>query len=54
MMEALQMGKYGFYVWTCFGLTLSVLIFNEWRARQRQRQMFRDVQVRVKATEERR
>lgn len=27
-MEALDFGKYNFYVWTCYGLTLFILALN--------------------------
>jgi heme exporter protein CcmD len=50
-MEALAMGGYGAYVWTCFGLTLAVLIINEWRIRARQASVYRDIEVRIKALE---
>ena len=50
-MDMFSMGDYGPYVWTCFGLGLAVLMFNEWRARQRHKRMFRDVQVQVRAKE---
>ncbi len=36
-MAALQMGKYGVYVWSCYGLTLIGLLFLVFAAR-RQRQ----------------
>ncbi len=48
-MEALSMGGYGAYVWTCFGLALAVFIVCEWRARLRQRRVYRDIKVRIKA-----
>ena len=50
-MEGLAMGNYGVYVWTCFGLTLAVLLINEWRIRARQSTVFRDIEVRIKALE---
>ncbi len=50
-MEILDMGKYGPYVWSCFSLGLIVLIFNEWRARLRQKLVLRDIEVRLKAQE---
>lgn len=28
------MGGYGPYVWSCFGLTFAVLIYNVWAARR--------------------
>ena len=50
-MDILAMGDYGVYVWGCFALTLVVVLLNEWRARQRQRVVYRDVEVRIKAVE---
>jgi heme exporter protein CcmD len=52
-MENLAMGNYGVYVWSCFGLTLVVVLFSDWRARLRQRRVYRDIEVRIKALEER-
>jgi len=51
-MEKLAMGSYGAYVWTCFGLTLAVLIINEWRIRVRQARIYREIEVRIRALEE--
>jgi heme exporter protein CcmD len=51
-MEFLEMGKYGAYVWTAFGLTLVVVLINEWRVRVRQATVYRDIEVRIKALEE--
>ena len=48
-MDALSMGGYGGYVWTCFILTAVVFVICEWRARQRQRTVYRDIEVRIKA-----
>ena len=48
------MGSYGAYVWSCFGLALAVVVFNEWRARRRQQLEYRDVEVLIKAIEEKR
>ena len=48
-MEGLAMGGYGAYVWTCFALTVVVFIICEWRARLRQRRVYRDIEVRIKA-----
>ena len=53
-MDKLAMGEYGVYVWSCFGLTLAIVALNEWLARRRHRQEYRDAEVRVKAVEERR
>ena len=50
-MEMIDMGKYGAYVWSCFSLALIILVFNEWRARLRQKAVFRDIEVRLKAQE---
>jgi heme exporter protein CcmD len=52
MMDKLAMSGYGFYVWTSFGLALLVLIWNEWSARRRHRNVWRDVEVRIKALED--
>ena len=48
-MEALAMGDYGAYVWSCFALTAIVVIFLEWRARSRHRKVYREIEVRIKA-----
>ena len=52
-MDALAMGNYGAYVWSCFGLTLIVMLLSEWRSRLRHKQVYRDIEVRIKALEER-
>ena len=44
-------GTYGVYVWSCFALTAIVLIICEWRVRLRQRRVYRDIEVRIKALE---
>ncbi|MCJ7590460.1 MAG: heme exporter protein CcmD [Woeseiaceae bacterium] len=51
-MDALAMGNYGAYVWSCFALTLIVIVFSDWRARVRHNQVYRDIEVRIKALEE--
>jgi len=51
-MELLEMGKYGAYVWTAFGLTFALVLINEWRVRARQATVYRDIEVRIKALEE--
>ncbi len=51
-MDSLAMGSYGVYVWTCFGLTLLVVVLSDWRARVRHKQVYRDIEVRIKALEE--
>ncbi len=52
-MDTLAMGGYGLYVWSCFALSFAVFIFNAWRARVRHRGVYRDIEVRIKAVEER-
>lgn len=47
------MGNYGVYVWTCFALTLIVVVLSDWRARVRHKRIYRDIEVRIKALEER-
>ena len=51
-MESLAMGGYGAYVWSCFGLTLAVMLINEWRVRARQASIYREIEVRIKALED--
>lgn len=51
-MESLAMGGYGAYVWSCFALTLAVVVLNEWRARAHHRNVHREIEVRIKAIEE--
>ena len=53
-MDKLAMGGYGAYVWSCFALTALVVVINEWRARRRHRNEYRDLEVRIRAVEERR
>ena len=48
-MDALSMGGYGAYVWTCFALTAIVVIVCEVRARLRHKHVYRGIEVRVKA-----
>ncbi len=52
-MEAFAMGNYGAYVWTCFALTFTVLVYLDWSARARHKRVYRDIEVRIKALEER-
>ncbi len=52
-MEMLSMDGYGLYVWTSFGLTLAVFVINEWRARALHKRVYREIEVRVKALEDR-
>jgi len=51
-MEAISMGNYGAYVWTCFVLAALIVALNEWMARSRHRKVYRGVEVRVKALED--
>ena len=51
-MEALVMGNYGAYVWTCFILAALIVAINEWMARARHRKVSREVEVRIRALEE--
>jgi len=48
-MEALTMGSYGTYVWTCFIMAGLVLLICDWRARSYHRRVYRDIEVRIKA-----
>ena len=32
--DILDMGEYGAYVWSCYGLTFAVLVLNVWLARR--------------------
>jgi len=52
-MDALAMGNYGAYVWSCFALTFVVIVFSEIRSRVRHKRVYRDIEVRIKALEER-
>ena len=35
MIEALSMGGQAAYVWTAYGITLAVIVFNVWAARRK-------------------
>lgn len=48
-MDNLGMGNYGVYVWSCFALTLVVVLISDWRARLRHKRVYRDIEVRIKA-----
>ncbi len=52
-MEALQFENYGAYVWTCFALTFAVVVLCDWRARVRHKRVYKEIEVRIKALEER-
>jgi heme exporter protein CcmD len=47
MTEALTMGAYGPYVWSCFGLTLIVLVICTVQAKRRHRHVFNDIRTRL-------
>jgi len=49
MMDALTMGAYGPYVWSCFGLTLVVLIICTVQARKHHQQVFNEIRTRIRA-----
>jgi len=49
MMDALTMGNYGVYVWSCFGLSLIVVIVCAVQAWQRHRNIFNDIRMRLRA-----
>ncbi|MBT8081393.1 MAG: heme exporter protein CcmD [Gammaproteobacteria bacterium] len=53
MMEKLAMGGYGAYVWSCVLLTLAIVVITDWRARLRHKRVYRDIEVRLKALEDR-
>ena len=50
-MDALAMGDYGAYVWSCFGLTLIVLIVCTVQAKRRHSNVFSSVKTRLRAME---
>ena len=51
-MEVFSMGGYGAYVWSCYGLTFVIVVFLNWRGRLRQKRIYREIEVRLKALEE--
>jgi len=52
-MDGFAMGGYGAYVWSCVALTLVIVVFSEWRSRLRHKRVYRDIEVRLKALEDR-
>jgi heme exporter protein CcmD len=48
-MEVFAMGGYGGYVWSSFLLGAIVLVICDWRARLRQKTIYREIEVRIKA-----
>lgn len=51
MSEMLDMGNYGAYVWSSFGLTLIVLAICVIQGKSRHRSVFNDVRRRIHAME---
>lgn len=51
-MSAFDMGNYGAYVWSCFGLTFLVVLLLDWRSRVLHKRAYRDIEVRVKALQD--
>jgi heme exporter protein CcmD len=52
-MDGFALSNYGLYVWSCFGLTALVVVLSDWRARVKHKRVYRDIEVRIKALEER-
>lgn len=52
-MEALAMGKYGIYVWSCFGITFLMVLAMDVMSRMRHKRIYREIEVRIKALEDR-
>jgi heme exporter protein D len=51
MSEIFAMGNYGAYVWSCFGLTLAVLVICVVQGAQRHKSVLNDVKTRIRAME---
>jgi heme exporter protein D len=51
MTDFFAMGGYGGYVWSCVGLTLTVLVICTILAVRRQRSIINDIRARLSATE---
>ena len=52
-MDVFTMGGYGAYVWSCVALTFVIVLIIDWRARLRHKRIYRDIEVRLKALEDR-
>ncbi len=52
-MDALTMGNYGLYVWSCFTLAFIIVACIDWLSRVQHRRVYRDIEVQIKALEER-
>ena len=51
MSDVLAMGSYGAYVWSCFGLTLIVIVICVVQGRRRHNAVYREVSSRIRAME---
>ena len=49
-MDGLAMGDYGA---SCYALTFVIVLFSDWRTRLRHKRIYRDIEVRLKALEDR-
>ena len=52
-MDFFAMGGYGAYVWSCVALTFVIVLIIDWRARLRHKRIYREIEVRLKALEDR-
>lgn len=50
--DILDMGEYGAYVWSCYGLTLAVLVLNVWLARRSLSEQLLHAKRRIEMTSE--
>jgi heme exporter protein CcmD len=48
----LDMGDYGAYVWSCYGLVLAILVLNVWLARRALAQQLLNARRRLKMNSE--
>lgn len=51
MNETFAMGGYGAYVWSCFGITLVVLVICVIQGRTRHSRTLKDIGTRIRAME---
>ena len=54
LQKTLEMGGYGAYVWTAYGLTTIVLLWNFWSARRSEAEALRNAQRRNESALEKR
>lgn len=52
--EFIAMGSYGGYIWSCYGVTVLVLIFSAWSARRQLREEIGAARRRVEMQKEER